>query len=138
MLFYEVRSDGPNRRQEGMHKVDLYARVRHAYSVERKSIREAARVFGFHRSTVRKMLRYSDPPGYQRSRPRFRPKLDPFASIIDKILEADCSGPEKQRHTARRIFILREAIKDHVPKITKTMTNSAIKEDSQAARLQLR
>jgi transposase len=41
-----------------MYKVDLYARVWYACHVERKSIREAARVFELHRSTVRKMLRY--------------------------------------------------------------------------------
>jgi transposase len=87
-----------------MYKVDLYARVRYACHVEGKSIREAARVFGLHRSTVRKMLRYSAPPGYQRSQPRSRPKLDPFTGIIDEILEADRAGPKKQRHTAKRIF----------------------------------
>ena len=87
-----------------MYKVDLYARVRYACHVEGKSIREAARVFGLHRSTVRKMLRYSVPPGYQRSHPRSRPKLDPFTGIIDEILESDRSGPRKQRHTAKRIF----------------------------------
>ena len=87
-----------------MYKVDLYARVRYACHVEGKSIREAARVFGLHRSTVRKMLRYSAPPGYQRSHPRSRPKLDPFTGIIDEILESDRSGPRKQRHTAKRIF----------------------------------
>ncbi len=87
-----------------MYKVDLYARVRYACHVEGKSTREAARVFGLHRSTVRKMLRYAAPPGYQRSQPRSRPKLDPFTGIIDEILEADRSGPKKQRHTAKRIF----------------------------------
>ena len=35
-----------------MYKVDLYARVRYACHVEGKSIREAARVFGLHRSQV--------------------------------------------------------------------------------------
>ncbi len=84
--------------------VDPYARVRYACRVEGMSIREAARVFGLHRSTVRKMLRYAAPPGYQRSQPRSRPKLDPFTGIIDEILEADRSGPKKQRHTAKRIF----------------------------------
>ena len=86
-----------------MYKVDLYARVRYACRVEGKSIREASRVFGLHRSTVRKVLRYAAPPGYQRSRPRSRPKLDPFTGIIDEILESDRSGPRKQRHTAKRI-----------------------------------
>jgi len=87
-----------------MYKVDLYARVRYACHVEGKSIREASRVFGLHRSTVRKMLRYAAPPGYQRSHPRSRPRLAPFTGIIDEILEADRSGLRKQRHTGRRIF----------------------------------
>ena len=33
------------------------------------SMREAARVFGLHRDTVRKMLAYSVPPGYRRQNP---------------------------------------------------------------------
>ena len=46
-----------------MYKVELYARVRRACMVEGMSTREAARVFGLHRDTVRKMLEYSVPPG---------------------------------------------------------------------------
>jgi transposase len=68
------------------------------------SVREAARRFGLHRDTVRKMLRYSVPPGYRREGPPRRPKLDPFTGIIDQILEADKSVPKKQRHTSKRIF----------------------------------
>ena len=41
-----------------MYKVDLYVRVRRACMVEGMSTREAARVFGLHRDTVRKMLEY--------------------------------------------------------------------------------
>ena len=44
------------------------------------------------------------PPGYRRSKPPVRPKLDPFLPIIDQILEDDRSQLKKQRHTARRIF----------------------------------
>jgi len=40
------------------------------------SEREAARQFGLARETVRKMLRYSVPPGYRRQQPARRPKLD--------------------------------------------------------------
>ena len=49
-----------------MYKVEMYARVRRACMVEGLSIREAAREFGLHRDTVRKMLKYSVPPGYRR------------------------------------------------------------------------
>lgn len=87
-----------------MYSVELYARVRRACHVEGLSEREAARLFGIDRKTVSKMLKHSVPPGYRRSKPPARPKLDPFIPIIDQILEADRALPKKQRHTAQRIF----------------------------------
>ena len=87
-----------------MYKVELYARVRRACMVEGMSTREAARVFGLHRDTVRKMLAYSVPPGYRRQSAPRRPKLDPYRGVIDRILEEDRSLPKKQRHTAKRIY----------------------------------
>ena len=86
-----------------MKPVELYARVRHACHVEGLSQREAARRFGIHRDTVRKMLAFSVPPGYRRTKPPPRPRLDAFTAIIDQILAADRSAPPKQRHTAKRI-----------------------------------
>src|SRR3954463_1725267 len=86
-----------------MFSVELYGRVRHACQVEGLSQREAARRFGIHRNTVRKMLAFSVPPGYRRTKPPVRPKLDAFTAIIDAILEADRAAPPKQRHTAKRI-----------------------------------
>ena len=87
-----------------MYRVDVYLRVRRAVMVEGMSIREASRVFGLHRDTVGKMLAYSVPPGYRRQTPPRRPKLEPFAGVIDRILEEDHHAPRKQRHTAKRIF----------------------------------
>jgi len=84
--------------------VELYARVRRAVLVEGKSQRWVAREFGLARKTVRKMLEYSVPPGYQRQKPVRRPKLGPWQGVIDAILEGDKSQPRKQRHTAKRIF----------------------------------
>ena len=92
------------REGRGMFSVELYGRVRHACHIEGLSRREAARRFGIHRNTVRKMLAFSVPPGYRRSKPPARPKLDPFTPIIDQILETDRSAPPKQRHTAKRIY----------------------------------
>jgi len=87
-----------------MKPVELYARVRHACHVEGLSQREAARRFGIDPKTVAKMLRHAVPPGYRRSKPPVRPKLDAFTAAIDAILEADRSAPAKQRHTAKRIY----------------------------------
>ena len=68
------------------------------------SHREAARRFGIDPRTVAKMMVFSVPPGYRRSKPPARPKLDPFIGIIDQILEEDKGRPAKQRHTSKRIF----------------------------------
>ena len=87
-----------------MYRVELYARVRRACHVEGMNTREASRVFGVDRKTVRKMLSFSVPPGYRRSAPPRRPKLGPFTGIIDRILEDDRTSHRKQRHTAKRIF----------------------------------
>ncbi|MCB1420093.1 MAG: IS21 family transposase, partial [Notoacmeibacter sp.] len=83
-----------------MKGVELYGRVRRAVFVEGMSRREAARVFGIDRRTVEKMLQFSVPPGYRRSKPVRRPKLDPFVEIIDRILAEDSDRSKKQRHTS--------------------------------------
>jgi hypothetical protein len=85
-----------------MKSVDLYAQVRFAVQIEELSRRAAARRFGIDPRTVAKMLAFSVPPGYRRSRPPTRPKLDPFIGIIDAILATDEGRPKKQRHTAKR------------------------------------
>src|SRR3954452_17809154 len=87
-----------------MKPVELYARVRHACHVEGTSRREAARRFGIDPKTVAKMLRHAVPPGYRRTKPPVRPKLDAFTAAIDAILEADRAAPPKQRHTAKRVW----------------------------------
>ena len=69
-----------------MYTVELYARVRRAALIEGKSQRTVARDFGLARKTVRKMLAYSVPPGYQRQVPVRRPKLGPWLGVIDAIL----------------------------------------------------
>ncbi|MBY6142243.1 IS21 family transposase, partial [Leisingera daeponensis] len=83
--------------------MDLYRKVRLACA-EGMSQREAARHFGISRDSVRKILAFSVPPGYRRSAPIRRPKLDGFTGIIDQWLSEDRERPRKQRHTAKRIF----------------------------------
>jgi transposase len=87
-----------------MYTVEIYGRVRRAVLVEGRSERAVAQEFGIARETVRKMLRYSVPPGYRREQPAKRPKLGSWVGVIDAILEEDKNQPVKQRHTAKRIF----------------------------------
>ena len=87
-----------------MKVVELYGRVRYAVQIEGLSQREAARRFGIDPRTVAKMMKFSAPPGYVRTKAPARPKLDPFIPVIDRILLEDKSRPRKQQHTAKRIF----------------------------------
>jgi transposase len=87
-----------------MKGVEFYGQVRRAVYVEGLSRREAARRFGIDPRTVAKMLAFAVPPGYRRSGPPVRPKLDAFTGVIEQILEEDKARPAKQRHTAKRIF----------------------------------
>ena len=87
-----------------MKDVDDYLKVRYAVQIEGLSKRGAARRFGIDPKTVDKMMLFSVPRGYVRTKPPVRPKLDPFIAIIDKILADDKSRPKKQHHTSKRVF----------------------------------
>ena len=95
-----------------MYEVELYLRVRRACMVDGMSIREASRVFGLHRDTVRKMLAYPVPSGCRRRKPPRRPGIGPYTGVIDRTLEDDPVSRtgqalgllRKQRHTAKRIY----------------------------------
>ena len=68
--------------------MDLYRKVRLACA-EGMSQREAARHFNISRDSVAKMMAFSVPPGYRRTAPVKRPKLDAFTGIIDGWLDGD-------------------------------------------------
>lgn len=84
--------------------MDIYGRIRRAVLVDGRSQRAVAREFGISRDSVRKMLRYSVPPGYQRQQSIKRPRLDPWLGVIEAILAEDKTRPVKQRHTAKLLF----------------------------------
>lgn len=92
-----------------MYAIDLYAEVHHAVLVEKISIRSAAIRFKLDRKTIRKILQYLQPPGYQRNRAPQRPKLDPVRPVLDALIAEDAGLPPAQRRSARRLMqLLRE------------------------------
>jgi transposase len=110
-----------------MHSVELYAHVRRFVAVDHHSERDAARYFGISRKMVAKMMVNAQPPGYRRTAPVVRPKLDPFMAWITEILNTDQEKNKKQRHTAYRIFqrlqaehgytggytVIKDAVREH-------------------------
>lgn len=82
--------------------------IKRLYEWEEVSIREIMRRTGTHYETVRKYLDRED-----FNEPLHPPKdssslLDPLKPIIDQWLLADLKAPRKQRHTAKRVYMLKE------------------------------
>jgi transposase len=84
--------------------MENWAEIRRRVLVDGLSKRAACRQYDIHWDTLRKILEHPEPPGYRRTTPRPRPKLDPFLPVLHQILEDDRKAPRKQRHTARRVF----------------------------------
>jgi transposase len=71
--------------------VERWAELRREHFVRGMSIKELARRFGVDRNTVRRALRSSEPPRYER--PARLSKLDPFKEEIHELLRADPKLP---------------------------------------------
>src|SRR5258708_19892671 len=84
--------------------MEKWAEIRRRVLVDGQSKRSVCREFDIHWCTLQKILEHAEPPGYRRSVPRPRPKLEPFLPVIHQILKDDAKAPRKQRHTAKRIF----------------------------------
>jgi len=84
--------------------MEYWADIRRRVLVDGLSKRAACREFDIHWDTLTKGLDHPEPPGYRRTAPRPKPRLDPFLPVIHQTLEADKEAPRERRHTARRIF----------------------------------
>jgi transposase len=83
--------------------MDNWAEIRRRVLVDGLGQRPACRQFDIHWDTLTKILAHPEPPGYRRTQPRPRPKLDPFLPVLHQILQEDRTAPRKPRHTAKRI-----------------------------------
>src|SRR5215210_3825050 len=89
--------------------VEERARMRHAYYIEHKTIRQIARDLRVARQTVRKAVEAPDAPPYQRSHPRPAPILGPYKARLDDLLAENERLPRKQRFTSHKMFTTLQA-----------------------------
>jgi transposase len=92
-----------------MIKVDEKEKIRRAYYVEKKSVRQIARELKYARQTVRKAIEAAEPERYKMKGPRRAPVLEPYKERIKALLTESETMPPKQRYTSHRIYELLEA-----------------------------
>jgi len=83
-------------------------RIRRAYYIEGKTMRQIEREMHHGYWTIRKALASAEHQPYTLSQPKAAPKLGPYKEKIDKLLEMERSLPRKQRFTTHKIYELLE------------------------------
>lgn len=84
--------------------VETVGRIRRLYFVDGRSIKEIVRLLKVSRNTVRRVLRAENPKlGYERA-VQPRPRLGPYATRLEQLLEEDERLPAKQRRRTMRLY----------------------------------
>ena len=78
--------------------------IRKKHLIEGWSIRKIAKHLGISRQTVRKAVSSSEVPKYRLKKGRPATVFEPYRNTVQYWLEADVQAPQKQRHTAKRIY----------------------------------
>ncbi len=81
-----------------------YEKIRRAYYVEHKSMRQIARELRHSRKTIKKALAQAEPPSYELKEPRAAPVLGPYKAQINELMRQNEGLPPKQRYTAKRVY----------------------------------
>jgi transposase len=89
-----------------MIKVDKIERIRRAYYVEGKSMRQIARDYQHSWHTVKKALASAEAGSYSLKEPREAPVLGAYKARLKELLDQNERLPRKHRLTGQRIFKL--------------------------------
>ncbi len=92
-----------------MMTVETIGRIRRAYFVEQKAIREIVRELRVSRKTVRKAIRERGTEFRYERRIQPQPQLGPFVAQLDEMLEGNVKRPPRERLTAQRLYELLRA-----------------------------
>ena len=89
--------------------VETIGRIRRAFLVDHKPIRQIVRELRVSRKTVRKAVRGSSTEFRYERQAQPQPRLGEFVARLDELLEANSKRPARERLTARRLFELLRA-----------------------------
>jgi transposase len=89
--------------------VETIGRIRRAFWVDKKPIRQIVRELRISRQTVRKAIRGSSVEFRYERQVQPQPRLGAYVARLDGLLEANSKRPARERLTARRLFELLRA-----------------------------
>src|SRR5262249_14408858 len=89
--------------------VETIGRIRRAFLVDHKPIRQIVRELRISRKTVRKAIRGASIEFRYERRVQPQPRLGAFMARLEAMLEANSKRPARERLTARRLFELLHA-----------------------------
>src|SRR5512142_1460106 len=87
-----------------MISVEDREKIRRAYFIDKKSLRQIAKELHVARKTVRKAIQSAEPETYTLREPRPAPTLGPYKQQIDDLLTENERLPRKQRYTSHKIY----------------------------------
>ena len=93
----------------GMVTVETIGRIRRAFWVDKKPIRQIVRELRISRQTVRKAIRGSSTEFRYERQVQPQPRLGAYVARLEAMLEANNQRPARERLTARRLFELLRA-----------------------------
>src|SRR6266436_3866022 len=93
----------------GMVTVETIGRIRRAFLVDHKPIRQIVRELRISRKTVRKAIRGASTEFRYERGVQPQPRLGEFVGRLDGMLEANSKRPARERLTAQRLFDLLRA-----------------------------
>lgn len=108
-LMHAFSQDAPASRRRyytGSRRQELFEAIRRDARTSNRSIRALADDYGLHRRVIRQALAAQSPKSRKPRRPsRPRPSpLDPYAAIIDTLLDEDLREPDRPARTNRQIL----------------------------------
>src|SRR6516162_10988058 len=93
----------------GMVTVETIGRIRRAFWVDKKPIRQIVRELRISRQTVRKAIRGASTEFCYERQVQPRPRLGAYIARLDALLEANSKRSARERLTAQRLFELLRA-----------------------------
>src|SRR4051812_28590329 len=84
--------------------VETVARIRRAYYVQGKPIKEIVRELKVSRKVVRKVIRSGETSFEYKRRRQPAPKMGPWREVLDSLLLTNADKPARERLTLMRLF----------------------------------